>query len=132
MKKYFLIVLMLPFFSISTSCSSDDETNHSQHQNPFQKFQGNWVGTYIGEDEGEWQATFDTSGNATGTINRTNSTSKYTLTGTVDKDGVISMTYLYNNQAMGTMNGTMNATNGSGTWNNTIQNFKGTWTGVKQ
>lgn len=131
MKKYFLLVLMLPLLNISTSCSSDGDTNHSEHQNPLQKFQGNWIGAYIGEDEGEWQATIDASGNATGSINRTNSSSNYTLTGTVDKEGVVNMTYFYNNQTMGTMSGTMNANDGSGTWVNTLQNFKGTWSGIK-
>lgn len=132
MKKYFLLVLVLPLLSISTSCSSDDDTNHSAHQNPLQKFQGTWSGTYSGEDTGDWQASIDANGNANGTINRVNSTAKYTLTGSVNKDGAVNMTYYFNNQPMGSMSGTMSESNGSGTWINTLLNFEGIWTGNKK
>lgn len=129
MKKYFLKICIFSALAFgAVSCNSTDD-NHVHPENKLEKFKGTWIGTYSGDGEGTWAATFDSTGNAEGTLVSGSSTFK--LTGEVAENGTINAEYKSGTTVVGTMTGTLTDKTGSGVWDNTIQNFKGTWVGTK-
>ncbi|RRA95104.1 hypothetical protein [Paenimyroides viscosum] len=129
MKKHFLTICIFSALAFgSISCDSNDD-NHVHPENKLEKFKGTWVGTYSGDGEGTWTATFDSSGNAEGTLVSGSNTFK--LTGEVAENGTINAEFMSGTNVVGTMTGTLTEKTGSGTWNNKIQNYNGTWQGTK-
>lgn len=132
MKKHFLSICIFSALTFgAVSCNSSDD-NHVHPENKLEKFKGTWVGTFSGGDTGNWTATIDESGKATGTV-ASNSVSSvnFVLTGTVTENGTINVSYTYNDEVVGTMTGTLTEKTGSGTWKSPVQNLEGTWTGSK-
>lgn len=129
MKKHFLTICIFSALAFgSISCDSNDD-NHVHPENKLEKFKGTWVGTYSGDGEGTWTATFDRSGNAEGTLVSGSNTFK--LTGEVAENGTINAEFMSGTNVVGTMTGTLTEKTGLGTWNNTVQNYNGTWQGTK-
>lgn len=130
MRKYFIACLLFaPLAFTTTSCNSDDSTPTEQ-VNPYDKFKGTWTGTYSGdEDNGTWTATFDHTGKAIGSL--VSGTISFDLKGQVSENGVVTATYTYSNNVVGTMTGTMTETTASGEWDSPIQSMNGTWKGTK-
>ncbi|MEG0918240.1 MAG: hypothetical protein RSF68_14640, partial [Myroides sp.] len=111
------------------SCDSSDD-NHVHQENKLEKFKGTWTGTYSGDGEnGTWTATFDSAGNATGKL--VSGSSSFDLVAQVDAEGEINAEYTSGTTKVGTMEGTMTATTGNGTWESELLDIKGTWTGTK-
>lgn len=128
MKKHFLAICILGTLAFgAVSCSDDD--NHVHQENKLEKFKGTWVGTYTGDGNGTWTATFDSTGNAVGTL--VSGSSTFNLKGEVSENGTINAEFMSGTTVVGTMTGTLTDKTGSGTWNNKVQNFNGTWTGTK-
>ncbi len=111
-----------------TACSSDDNTPIEQ-VNPYEKFKGTWVGTYSGDGDGTWTATFDNAGKAEGTL--VSGSSTFNLIGEVAENGTINAEYKSGTTVVGTMTGTLTEKTGSGTWTSPLQDLDGTWTGAK-
>lgn len=110
------------------ACNSDDNTQVVT-PNPYEQFKGTWTGTYTGDAEGTWNATFDETGRAEGTLVAGNNSFK--LTATVTESGIINAEYTSGTTVIGSMSGTLTNKTGSGTWHNAIQNYTGTWQGTK-
>lgn len=128
MKKIFIQLLCIaPLCLGAISCDSNDD-NHV-HVNPYDAYKGTWKGTYTGDGDGTWTATFDSAGKAEGTLVSGNNT--FNLKGEVSENGTINAEYTSGTTVVGTMSGTLTDKTGSGTWDNKIQNLKGTWTGTK-
>lgn len=129
MKKHFLTICIFSALAFgSISCDSNDD-NHVHPENKLEKFKGTWVGTYSGDGDGTWTATFDNAGKAEGTL--VSGSSTFNLIGEVAENGTINAEYKSGTTVVGTMTGTLTEKTGSGTWDNTIQNLKGTWVGTK-
>lgn len=129
MKKHFLTICIFSALAFGTiSCDSSDD-NHVHPENKLEKFKGTWTGTYSGDGEGTWTATFDNAGNAEGSL--VSGSNTFNLTGEVSENGTINAEFFSGSTAVGTMTGTLTDKTGSGTWNNKVQNFNGTWTGTK-
>lgn len=131
MKKHFLAICILGTLAFgAVSCSDDD--NHVHQENKLEKFKGTWAGTFSGGDTGNWTATIDAQGKATGTVASNSVASvNFALTGNVTENGTINVSYSYNGQEVGTMTGTLTEKTGSGTWTSPLQDLDGTWTGTK-
>jgi len=131
MKKHFLTICIFSALAFgSISCSSDD--NHVHQENKLEKFKGTWVGTFSGGDTGNWTATIDAAGKATGTVSSNSVASvNFVLTGNVTENGTINVSYSYSGEEVGTMTGTLTNKTGSGTWTSPVQDLDGTWTGTK-
>lgn len=131
MKKHFLTICIFSALAFgSISCSSDD--NHVHQENKLEKFKGTWVGTFSGGDTGNWTATIDAEGKATGTVASNSVASvNFPLTGNVTENGTINVSYSYSGEEVGTMTGTLTDKTGSGTWTSPVQDLEGTWTGTK-
>lgn len=122
--------LLVVLFVGITSCNSEDEPH--VHENKLEKFKGNWSGTFEGGDTGNWTASIDETGKATGTVTSNSIPDvNFELTGNIQENGTINVSYSYSGQQVGTMTGTLTETSGSGTWNSPVQDLNGTWTGTK-
>lgn len=129
MKKHFLTICLLSVLTFGTTSCNNNDDNHIHQENKFEKFKGTWTGTYIGDGNGTWTATFDNAGNAVGTL--VSGSNTFNLKGEVSENGSINAQYTSGTTVVGTMIGTLTDKTGSGTWDNTIQNLKGTWEGTK-
>jgi len=132
MKKYFLTICIFGALTFgSISCDSSDD-NQAQIENKLAKFKGTWVGTFSGGDTGNWTATIDAAGKATGTVSSNSVASiNFVLSGSVNENGTINVSYKYSDEEVGTMTGTLNEKTGSGTWDSPDQELNGTWVGTK-
>lgn len=126
-KKTLIAFMLITTFSV-ISCSSDD---NSSQVNPYDKFQGEWSGRYSGDGDGEWSATIDNSGKASGTISSDSGNFTFDIKGQVTESGELSAEYYSDGNTVGTMAGTINETTGSGTWTIPSMGVQGTWTGTK-
>lgn len=126
MKKWTLLLTLIIGFSIF-SCSSDDD-----NENQTSEFQGNWNGTYTGnQDNGTWIMTIDNTGAITGTSTSNVFNQTFDVNGNVEDNGNLSVT-VGNASSGATFEGTMDESTASGTWNNTSVNMNGIWEGAKQ
>lgn len=133
MKK--LIYKTLVLLSLSTmimSCNTDDNISNATEQNPYEKYAGNYKGTYSGGDIGEWEVSISNEGIILGTVHSTQYNLTFQLSGEIDLNGNMNAAYLYNNQMAGTFDATINGTSVTGTWINSISNLSGTLEGNKQ
>ena len=129
MNKHFLTICIFSALVFGfVACNSDDNTPVEQ-TNLYAKYQGKWSGTYTGDGNGTWTATFDNNGKAVGSLVSGGNT--FNLSGEVAENGEINAEYKSGSAVVGTMTGTLTDKTGSGTWDNTIQNLNGTWTGTK-
>ncbi len=130
MMKKILVAFILTTGFLNISCSSDDHTPEEQ-VNPYEKFKGTWTGIFTGDTEGgTWTATFDANGKATGTLS--SSSFSFDLKGQVSENGTISAEYYMDTTLVGEMNGTMTENSASGTWESSLLNIQGTWSGNKK
>lgn len=125
MKKMKLILTLLIGLTI-LSCSSDDDNNNTTSQ-----FQGDWSGTFTGdEDNGSWNATVNGNGEINGTVTSDVFSVSWDATGMVQDNGNVNIS-AGSATSGATFIGTMNSSSANGTWENTIENMNGTWTGNK-
>ncbi len=117
--------LILPalFLFLLVSCKKD---------NPFEKYQGNWIGTYSGDDTGTWNVTIDGNGNIQGrAVSDSLPNYPFNLTGTLSENGN------FEAQApvfFGTVGfeGQLTASSATGNWFNISAGLQGMWTGEKK
>lgn len=122
-----IALLIVTAFSV-VSCDSDDNTT----VNPYAQFQGNWNGTFSGDDEGTWRVTIDANGVATGTLESNTMFAPFDIEGQVSENGEVSAEYYdAGGQLVGQLTGTMTATTVSGTWSGGW-GLMGTWEGSKE
>ena len=123
MKKLLLLTLAFTLFA----CSGGDDDNNSTTNSVFQ---GEWSGTFSGDDNGTWTGTVDENGNIIGVAISTTFNDTYTASGTFSSDGNVSITVgsvdtgaLFEGQA--TSNTVI------GTWVNSGAMMNGIWSGSK-
>lgn len=134
-KRIFMFAFLATAFLV-VSCNSDDNAT----VNPYAQFQGNWSGTFSGDDgvfpenyAGTWTATIDENGVATGALESNIATFPFSMEGQVSASGEVTATYYdIGGQAVGTMTGIMTETTASGVWDSTSLEMQGTWEGSKE
>lgn len=128
LKQTFITVFLIAGFLSLVSCDSDDNTT----VNPYAQFQGNWSGTFSGDDEGIWRVTIDENGVATGVLESNTAFAPFDLEGQVSANGEVSAEYYdVGGQLAGQLTGTMTATTVSGNWSSSWGSM-GTWSGNKE
>ena len=122
MKKLFFSVSFI-FLLFAFSCKKDE---------PFEKYEGSWSGSYTGDDKGSWSVRIDDDGNVTGSATSESlPIFPINLLGTITEDGV------YNAQAITIFNeqvifqGQLSNNSAAGSWRNDSANFSGSWSGLK-
>ena len=122
MKKFaFTSVLIIIFLTISC----DEESQ-------FEKYEGAWVGTYSGGDNGSWNVNIDEDGNVSGIAASDSAPGfPFDLNGSVTEDGKLEAQIPF---FLDTLNfeGQFTNTDASGNWFNINQGITGTWTGKKK
>ncbi|MEM5564762.1 hypothetical protein WNY78_06585 [Psychroserpens sp. AS72] len=93
-------------------------------------FQGNWVGTYSGNDNGTWNIDVSQYGIVSGTATSTIFNQSFNISGNISLNGILTAT-LGNVSSGSTFIGEMVENNASGTWNNNELNMNGNWSGSK-
>lgn len=129
------LTLLILISLVGAGCSeSKDDSAPTQEQNEETppSYEGNWEGTFSGDDSGTWEMVVDENGDFEGFLFSDNSQSNYPLEGSIDKDGVFSAvihigTTLLDFSGQGT-----DGTSASGNWSNPDQLIKGSWTGTKK
>ncbi|WP_277632641.1 hypothetical protein [Avrilella dinanensis] len=128
LKQTFITVFLIAGFLSLVSCDSDDNTT----VNPYAQFQGNWSGTFSGDDEGIWRVTIDENGVATGVLESNTAFAPFDLEGQVSANGEVSAEYYdAGGQLAGQLSGIMTATTVSGNWSSGWGPM-GTWSGNKE
>lgn len=128
LKQTFITVFLIAGFVSLVSCDSDDNTT----VNPYAQFQGNWSGTFSGDDEGIWRVTIDENGVATGVLESNTAFAPFDLEGQVSANGEVSAEYYdAGGQLAGQLSGIMTATTVSGNWSSGWGPM-GTWSGNKE
>ena len=129
LKQTFITVFLIVGLLSLVSCDSDDNTT----VNPYAQFQGNWSGTFSGDDEGIWRVTIDENGVATGVLESNTAFAPFDLEGQVSANGEVSAEYYdAGGSQVGTMTGIMIETNATGTWSSPSWEMEGTWSGSKE
>ena len=118
-------VFSILFFSLM-ACSGGDDDNYTNGSD----YQGNWSGTFSGDDNGTWTATINSVGEVNGIALSTTFSDTYTLEGSVSASGQFQATF-GTSSAGGLFTGQLNATSGSGTWVNEAAMMSGSWSGAK-
>lgn len=128
LKQTFITVFLIAGFLSFVSCDSDDNTT----VNPYAQFQGNWSGTFSGDDEGIWRVTIDENGVATGVLESNTAFAPFDLEGQVSANGEVSAEYYdAGGQLAGQLSGIMTETTVSGNWSSGWGPM-GTWSGNKE
>lgn len=128
LKQTFITVFLILGLLSLVSCDSDDNTT----VNPYAQFQGNWSGTFSGDDEGIWRVTIDENGVATGTLESNTMFAPFDLEGQVSANGEVSAEYYdAGGQLAGQLSGIMTETTVSGNWSSGWGPM-GTWSGNKE
>ena len=123
MNKY--LILFVFSISILSSCSSDEEITDVRILS-----EGNWSGTYVGDDMGTWTMVISSNGSLTGELYSTNVEMAFTGTGNVTENGDIEAAIMVTSSTS-VMMGRINGNNSSGTWVNEQGGISGTWSGSK-
>lgn len=118
--KQIFIVCALVLAIVFVSCKKDKE---------FEKYEGSWSGSYIGEDTGDWSVNINSEGIVKGTA-KSDSLPEFPfdLEGTISKEGKF-------NASASVFTGTIDFTGeiidntASGTWNG--NGIEGSWSGNK-
>ncbi len=120
---FFSFILAICTISMMLACSSDDGDETPS------EFQGNWNGTFEGDDTGTWVMNIDSEGEITGDV-VSDLDGTFTVRGAVQDNGTASAT-------AGTVSsgaifsGTFNGDNVSGTWQNVSEGDSGIWSGSR-
>ncbi|AEV33703.1 hypothetical protein Oweho_2740 [Owenweeksia hongkongensis DSM 17368] len=115
---------ILALFTVSTllfSCKKSE----------YKEYEGNWSGTYTGDDTGSWTINIDDEGKAEGTA-VSDSVPFFTFSGEgeISKSGAVDATVeLFGNRIR--FVGQASGNSMSGTWNHIGEDFEGTWKGKK-
>ncbi len=129
--KYFNSLFLLVALSIFAISCDDDEptvTPDDTVQDTY-KYDGDWEGTYDGDDTGTISITIDNNGKLTGTGYSNSTSANFQITGTVSEEGVFENT----TTSIGTdFIGTMGELYASGTYHNKGTGITGGWTAAKQ
>lgn len=122
LKKLTVLSLMLTLV-IFTSCKED---------NPYEEYEGNWSGTYTGEDTGVWSVNINTEGAISGSF-ESDSIQDFpiNLTGNVSESGSFNASRIIAGVTIEFI-GQLTGSKGNGTWNNQQQEISGTWSGSKK
>ncbi len=117
--------IILTLFAVSMiliSCKKESE---------YKDYEGNWSGTYTGDDTGTWNVNIDDEGKVTGSA-VSDSLPFFTLTGEgeISKDGELNTT-ISNFGISIVFKGQAKDNSISGTWSYVGQDFSGTWSGKK-
>lgn len=125
MNKNTIFMLLLATTLAIFGCSKDENTTINTN------FQGNWEGTYTGDDYGTWKCTINSDGNATGSGYSQKYSGSFQAVGTCDNTGKITLGV---SSTGGTFTGQITGTNISGTWKTTQSSWAGTgtFTGTKK
>lgn len=115
------LVTTLMFTFLLLACSND---------NTISSFQGQWNGTFKGDDMGTWNAQIMSQGVVTGTATSDVSNNPDQISGSVDEDGQFSATV--GSTISGTIfTGQFSGNRVSGSWVNQENNMEGSWEGEK-
>lgn len=122
-----LILFIALFAFVFNSCK--DETTTPTPVTPVDTFpyDGDWTGTYAGDDKGTVAIVIDSVGNLSGSAYSENVMSTFTLSGKVDSSGNLAATSA---STGATFAGKLTPPTGSGTWTNTT--VSGTWSATKK
>lgn len=120
MKKLLLLTFV---FILFTCCGGDDDTTNSV-------FQGEWSGTFSGDDNGTWTASINSNGDVSGTSYSTIFNDNYSLEGSVSSSGQFQAT-IGTTSGGAVFTGQFNGNSGSGMWVNTGAMMSGSWSGNK-
>ncbi len=114
------VMLTLVFF---TSCKED---------NPYADYEGNWSGTYTGEDTGIWSVNINEEGKIKGTF-ESDSIANFDLNleGNVSESGRFDASQTIFGFRF-EFTGQLADSKANGTWNNVEQQISGTWSGTKK
>ena len=121
-----LIYLFLAVTIVACSGGGDDDTNNTTNS----EFQGEWSGTFSGDDNGTWTAGISSNGDVSGTAYSTTFADNYSLEGSVSSSGQFQATF-GTSSVGGEFIGQLNGNSGSGTWVNTGAMMNGSWSGSK-
>ena len=124
MKK--LTYLFLALIIVACSGGGDDDNNNTTNS----EFQGEWSGTFSGDDNGTWTAGINPNGDVSGTAYSTTFADNYSLEGSVSSSGQFQATF-GTSSVGGEFTGQLNGNSGSGTWVNTGAMMNGSWSGSK-
>ncbi len=125
MKKILILSIFLPF--IFTSCSKEE----SSSSNPFA---GDWEGVYWGGESGTWEGTVTLNGDfVNGIITRGDSGATYYAIGSVSNSGMFNLDLVAGTVTTGAVfEGTASGNTIVGTWENSIEDLEGDWSGNKK
>lgn len=113
--KYILILLLIPILSFN-ACTSDEESKRQVNSS----FQGEWLGTFSGDDSGSLSFIIGKEGMMTGEIIFTPSNTKEIIEGYVNFDGKFDMNTKSNYSFSGILN---NSKPVIGQWKKTAPNW---------
>ena len=111
-------LLLLTFLS---SCSKKDDLISNS-------FEGEWSGTYNGNDYGTWTVSVSNDGTVTGNTYSDLLKMSFTINGRVNNAGELLATF-GKSSSDGTFSGTLSGSKSSGKWTN--DSYSGSWTGTK-
>ena len=121
-----ILYLSLALLIFACSSGGDDDNNNTTNS----EFQGEWSGTFSGDDNGTWSAGINSNGDVSGTAYSTTFADNYSLEGSVSSSGQFQATF-GTSSAGGEFTGQLNGNSGSGTWVNTGAMMNGSWSGSK-
>ena len=121
MKKLLLLTFV---FILFTSCGGDDDNTTNS------VFQGEWSGTFSGDDNGTWTASINSNGAVDGAAYSTTFSDNYSLEGSVSSSGQFQATF-GTSSVGGVFTGLLNGNSAIGTWVNTGAMMNGSWSGSK-
>ena len=121
-----LLCLFLAVTIVACSGGGDDDTNNTTNS----EFQGEWSGTFSGDDNGTWTGGINSNGDVSGTAYSTTFNDNYSLEGSVSSSGQFQVTF-GTSSVGGEFIGQLNGNSGSGTWVNTGAMMNGSWSGSK-
>jgi len=124
MKNLFYLFLAVTIFSCSGG--GDDDNNNTTNS----EFQGEWSGTFSGDDNGTWTGGINSNGDVSGNAYSTIFNDNYSLEGSVSSSGQFQATF-GTSSVGGEFIGQLNGNSGSGTWVNTGAMMNGSWSGSK-
>ena len=122
MKRLFSPVLII-FLFFAFSCKKD---------NPFEKYEGSWSGSYSGDETGSWSASIDDDGNVVGSATSDSLPQlPLNLSGSITEDGVYYAQVAIFFNAPITFQGQLSKNSAVGSWRNDSSKLSGSWSGLK-
>ena len=115
-------LIILLFLNLFISCSEDnDSINNSE-------FEGNWSGTFSGNDSGTWNAEIFSNGNINAELFSSIYNNSFSANGVVDNSGNVNLTF-GSTSTGAVFTGQFSNSSASGTWTNESLSYYGTWSG---